>query len=77
MFSWKKKKRKTQLQEYPIFLPHLLAIGKQAGIVRKNARSLSRAHRSSPRVSSFLRGTATRLLSFAPSPSSCMHVSMA
>jgi hypothetical protein len=45
-----KKKRKTHLQEYPISLTHLLAIGKQAGIVHKNACNLSRAHRSSPRI---------------------------
>jgi hypothetical protein len=44
-----KKKRKNHLQEYPISLFHLLAMSKQVGIVRKNARSLSCAHRSSPR----------------------------
>jgi hypothetical protein len=42
--------KKTHLQEYPISLAHLLATGKQAGIVRKNVRTLSRAHRSSPRI---------------------------
>jgi hypothetical protein len=39
--------KKNHHQEYPISLPRLLAIGKQGGIVGKNARTLSRVQRSS------------------------------
>ena len=37
---FRKKERKTYLQEYPVSLPHLLGIDNQAGIVRKNTRRL-------------------------------------
>jgi hypothetical protein len=44
MFFGKKKKNSSpRVSHIPL---HLLAIGKQAGTVRKNACTLSRAHRS-------------------------------
>jgi hypothetical protein len=56
-----KKKKKNSSPRVPIFLPHFLTIDKQADIMRKNTRSLSRAHHSSPRFC-FPSGTATRRL---------------
>jgi hypothetical protein len=61
-----KKKRKTSLQELPISLPHLSALGKFTVTARKNTRFSAARMSSFPLVPAPAHDKFPRLVSLAP-----------